>query len=339
MADPRFFLNKGPYTLKQLCALVGAKAENVPLDKEIRDVAPLQTSTGDDLSFFDNVKYKDSLKETKAGAVLVSQEAAEFVPEGTAALIVDKPYKSYAMAAQNFYPVKSEIKPFKHKTAHIDNTADIAEDVEIHENVIIKANVEIGEGSVIEANTVIGEGVIIGKDCRIENNVTLSHCIIGDNTRVYPGCRIGQDGFGFAIDPSGFVKVPQLGRVLIGSHCEIGANTCIDRGAGPDTVIGDGTWIDNMVQIGHNVKVGKGCVLVSQAGIAGSTELGNFVVIGGQAGLAGHLKIGDGVQIAAKSGVMNDIPAGETYMGAPAMPRMQFMKQVAYLRKMLKKNS
>ncbi len=337
MADPRFFKNTGTLTLKKLCALIGAETDGVALDKEIQDVASLQTANENQISFFDNAKYRDALKETKAGAVLLSREALEYVPSNVIPIVVGAPYKAYAQVAQAFYPITREIKSIKAKTAVISSSAKVHKNTEIHDNVVIKDKVEIGEGTIVEANSVIEEGVVIGRNCRIENNVTLSHCIIGDLTRIYPGCRIGQDGFGFAIDPTGYVKVPQLGRVLIGSHCEIGANTCIDRGAGPDTEIGDGTWIDNLVQIGHNVKMGKGCVLVSQTGIAGSTELGNYVVMGGQSGVAGHLKIGDGAQVAAKSGVMTDVPAGETYMGAPAMPRMQFAKQVAYLRKMLKK--
>ena len=154
---------------------------------------------------------------------------------------------------------------------------------------------------------------------------------------LYPGVRIGQDGFGFAIDPAGHVKVPQLGRVKIGNHIEIGANTTIDRGAGPDTEIGDGTWIDNLVQIGHNVRIGRGCVIVSQVGISGSTQIGDFVAIGGQAGIAGHLNIGSGARIGAQSGVMNDIPHMSEYMGSPAFPKTQFFRQVAALNRLIKK--
>ena len=162
--------------------------------------------------------------------------------------------------------------------------------------------------------------------------------MIGSYSRLYPGVRVGQDGFGFAIDPAGHVKVPQLGRVIIEEHVEIGANTTIDRGAGPDTVIGQGTWIDNLVQIGHNVKIGRGCIIVSQVGISGSTVLGDFVAVGGQVGIAGHLQIGSGVRIAAQSGIMKDIPAGDEVMGSPAVPIRQYMKQVAFLKRLVKKN-
>ena len=160
---------------------------------------------------------------------------------------------------------------------------------------------------------------------------------MGEGSRLYPGARIGQDGFGFAIDPAGHVKVPQLGRVIIGDHVEIGANSCIDRGAGPDTVIGDGAWIDNLVQIGHNTKIGKGCVIVAQAGISGSTTLEDYVVVAAKAGIAGHLNIGMGTRIAAKSGIMSDLPAGSEVMGYPAVPIKQFMRQVVALKKLTKR--
>ena len=159
---------------------------------------------------------------------------------------------------------------------------------------------------------------------------------MGEGSRLYPGACVGQDGFGFAIDPAGHVKVPQLGRVIIGDHVEIGANTCIDRGAGPDTIIGDGAWIDNCVQLGHNVKIGKGCVIVAQAGISGSTTLEDYVVVAAKAGIAGHLNIGMGTRIAAKSGIMSDVPAGSEIMGSPAVPIKQFMRQVVALRKLAK---
>ena len=155
--------------------------------------------------------------------------------------------------------------------------------------------------------------------------------------RLYPGVRIGQDGFGFAIDPTGFVKVPQLGRVVIGDNIEVGANSCIDRGSQGDTTIGSGTWIDNLVQIAHNVKIGRGCVIVSQCGIAGSTELGDFVVLGGQVGVSGHLKIGSMSRVAAKSGVTKNIPPKEEWMGYPAMPMKTFLRHTVKLAQLAKK--
>jgi UDP-3-O-[3-hydroxymyristoyl] glucosamine N-acyltransferase len=204
----------------------------------------------------------------------------------------------------------------------------------IEAGVVIGANVVIGEGTWIGANSVIGDGVVVGSRCKFDPCITVSHAEIGDGVRLYPGVRIGQDGFGFAIDPAGHVKVPQLGRVIIGDNVEIGANSTIDRGAGPDTVIGAGTWIDNLVQIGHNVRIGKGCILIAQSGVAGSTVLEDYAVLAAQAGVAGHLRIGMGARIGAKAGVMKDVPAGEEQLGAPAVPVKEFMRQVVALKRL-----
>jgi UDP-3-O-[3-hydroxymyristoyl] glucosamine N-acyltransferase len=181
---------------------------------------------------------------------------------------------------------------------------------------------------------VIGDGVTMDDDCVVGAGASISHTLIGARAYIYAGARIGQDGFGFASGPNGHLRIPQLGRVVIGNDVEIGANSTIDRGAGPDTVIGDGCMIDNLVQIGHNVQMGRGCVIVSQVGISGSTKLGDYVVIGGQTGLAGHLNIGSGVRIAAKSGVHSSIPAGLEMAGIPAVPVREWRRQIARMVRM-----
>lgn len=334
MADPRFFQNSGPKTLQDIVNISGAEVSVDDMERSFDDVRSLFDAGNSHVSFFDNIKYKEQLKVTKAGACFVSPEALEFVPDDTVALVSNTPYKAYALMAQAFYP--QEARTFGGDVsdlAVIDATATIAKNVRIDAGAVIGKDVIVGEGSWVESNAVIGDGVEIGVSCRVGVSATISHTIIKDHSRIYTGARIGQDGFGFAIDPAGHVKVPQLGRVIINEHCEIGANTTIDRGAGPDTVIGAGTWIDNLVQIGHNVKTGRGCVIVAHVGISGSTEIGDFTVLGGQVGVAGHLKIGSGVQVAAQSGVMRDIPDGQKYMGSPAIPIKENMKQIAYLSK------
>lgn len=323
MADPRFFKNTGDKKLSEIASLCGADLINPEkcADMVISDVAPLDTAGAQDLSFLDNRKYKDQFLKTKAGACFVSPAMAEYAPDGVALLVSAAPYRAYALAAQAFYP---QGNPAGDETV-------------VEEGAVIKPGVVLGKGCWIEAGAVIGENVVLGDYCRVGSNAVISHAQLGNNVRIYPGAKIGQDGFGFAIDPTGFVKVPQLGRVIIHDHVEIGANTTIDRGAGPDTVIGTGTWIDNLVQIGHNVKIGRCCVIVSQVGISGSTVLDDFVMMGGQSGVAGHLKIGSGARIAAQSGIMRDVPAGDEQMGSPAMPSKQFMRQVAALKRLINK--
>jgi UDP-3-O-[3-hydroxymyristoyl] glucosamine N-acyltransferase len=300
------------------------------------DVGPLDTAGPDELTFLDNKKYADAFARSRAGAALVDERAVGQAPAGMALLIARDPYKAFARVAQAFYPAR-ELTPRRAPSAVIDPGATVPPDCDIAGNVVIEAGVRLGARCRIGANTVIAAGVELGEDCRVGANVTLSHCIVGARVVLHPGVRIGQPGFGFAPDADGPVKIPQLGRVIIGDDADIGANTTIDRGSGHDTVIGPGTMIDNLVQIGHNVVLGRGCVLAGQVGISGSTKLGDFVMAGGQAGLAGHLQIGSGARIAAKSGVMRDIAPGETVCGIPAMPIGLFMKQAAMLQRLVKK--
>ena len=337
MPDPRFFIRSKDFTCQELAGLGDAKvADDGHCDRVLTNLAPLDKAGASDLSFLDNIKYKEQFTQTKAGACFVHPEMVEFAPEGVALLVTHMPYKAYALAAQAFYPNKM-LEPFRSDAASIHETAYVPDSCVIHPCAVIEADVELGENVVIEAGAVIKQGVKIGSDSRVGPNAVISHALIGEYVNIYPGAKIGQDGFGFAIDPAGYVKVPQLGRVVIESHVEIGANTCIDRGAGPDTVIGQGTWIDNLVQIGHNVKIGKGCVIVSQVGISGSTVVGDYVVMGGQVGIAGHLNIATGTRIGAQSGLMKDTNAGDELMGSPAMPIKDFMRQVATLKRLIKK--
>jgi UDP-3-O-[3-hydroxymyristoyl] glucosamine N-acyltransferase len=238
---------------------------------------------------------------------------------------------AFARAAALFYPVVDD-EPGIDARAVIDASARIGADCRIAAGVVVGRAVEIGRQCRIEANAVIGEGVVIGDGSHIGANASLSHCLIGQRANIHPGVRIGQRGFGFAMETSGHVDIPQLGRVIVEDDVEIGANSTIDRGSGPDTFIGAGSKIDNLVQIGHNVRIGRGCVLVGLVGIAGSVELGDHVVVAGQAGIAGHLRIGAGAQIGAQAGVVRDVPAGERVVGSPAEPLLAVFKQMSVLR-------
>jgi len=329
MPDPRFFTVAGPFTLKHLAAVTGAElAPDVEPALMIRNVAPLERAGPTEISFLDNKKYLEAFSTSQAGACFVHPDWAPRAPSGMALLVTRTPYKAYALAAQAFYP-KPAPRPGTAATAVVDPTAQIGAGTEIAAGVVVGAGVQIGRRCRIAPNAVIDDRVRIGDDTVIGACASLSHCVIGHRVTLYPGVRIGQDGFGFAMDPAGYVRVPQLGRVIVEDDVEIGANTTIDRGAGPDTVIGRGSMIDNLVQIGHNVQLGAGCVVVAQAGISGSTRLGHHVVLAAQAGIAGHLTLGAGARVAAKSGVMRDVPAGEEVCGSPALPIKQFFRQVA----------
>jgi UDP-3-O-[3-hydroxymyristoyl] glucosamine N-acyltransferase len=338
MADPRFFNVAGPFTVAEIAKRAGAALSGAAQgERVLHDVAPLETATERDLSFLDNRRYLDHFRETRAGAVIVNAKLAPEAPKGTTLLITPQPYRAYAVAAQAFYP-EPPPKPGIAPTALIDPSATLGAGCAVEHNAVIGPGVEIGARCTIGANTVLGAGVVLGDDVRIGANATISHSIVGSRVRIYTGVRIGQDGFGFAPDPDAPVKVPQLGRVIVGDDVEIGANTTIDRGAGPDTIIGSGTMIDNLVQIGHNVQIGRGCVLVSQVGISGSTRLGDFVMIGGQGGLTGHLTIGDSAKIGAQAGVLRDVGPGEIVLGSPAIPIREFHYMTAYLRRLASKH-
>ncbi len=337
MADPRFFTKKGPFTVKELCEIAQAELKgNCP--QQIDDVAPLDLAGPHTVSFLDNRKYIADFSKSKAGLCLVHPEMVDHAPQTMALLVTETPYMGYAKIASAFYTQQVPAANISTQ-ACVDETAQIGEGVVIEAGSFIGKDVVIGASSWIKANAVLNDGVKIGESCVISQNVTITHSLIGNHVTIHPGCQIGQDGFGFASGPQGHMRIPQLGRVIIQDHVNIGANTTIDRGAGPDTLIGAGTQIDNLVQIGHNVQIGMGCVIVSQVGISGSTKLGNFVVCGGQAGIAGHLQIGDGAVMAAKAGVMKNIPAGETWGGFPAIPQKDWLRQVATLNKITRSNN
>lgn len=336
MADSRFFTVAGPFTLARLAEISGAElAAGTNPALEVTDVASLDQAGATDISFLDNRKYIASFEASKAGAAIVHPDLAERAPAGMALLLSKDPYRAYAKVAQSFYP-RPTVEPWTAPTAYVDPSAKVGEGCRLEYGAVVGAGAELGARCHIGPNAVIGNGVVLGDDCIIGANATVQFAIVGRNVNIYPGARIGQDGFGFAMGPQGHLKVPQLGRVIIGDNVEIGANTTIDRGAGPDTVIGAGSMIDNLVQIGHNVQLGRGCVIVAQVGISGSTKLGDFVAAGGQAGVAGHLTIGAGARIAAQAGVAKDIPAGQTVGGTPAVPQMDWLRQSAALNKLIR---
>jgi UDP-3-O-[3-hydroxymyristoyl] glucosamine N-acyltransferase len=333
MPDPRFFSSAGPFKLAALAEITGGTIAKGDGELELTGVAPLDGATASDISFLENSAYAGAFERSCAGACIVGPDLKARAPDGMALLVVPHAYKGYALVARVFYPDTLPVGGIA-AGASVDPSARIGEGTEVAPGAVIGAAAEIGKGCRIGANAVIGDGVILGDGCDIGPLVSVRFSILGKGVRVYAGARIGEDGFGYASDASGHLHIPQLGRVMIGDGTEIGANTTIDRGAGPDTVIGPGCIIDNLVQIGHNVRMGKGCIVVALAGISGSTTLGDYVVIGGQVGVAGHLKIADGVRVGAQAGIIRDIEAGQTLLGSPAMPHKEFWRQMAALKKL-----
>lgn len=299
-------------------------------------VAPLQSAGPKHVSFVDNRRYANALAATRAGAVIVRPDLLEVVPSGCVPLVTAEPYAAWARVAGLFHPVPP-VRPGVHPSAVIDDSAAVDASTEVGPNAVIGARASIGARCRIGAGAVIEDAVSIGPDCRIGANATVSHAVLGARVQLGPGVRVGQEGFGFATVATGFLTVPQLGRVLIGDDVQVGANSCIDRGSSQDTVIGAGSRLDNLVQIGHNVRLGRCCVVVALAGISGSTVLEDFVVLAAQAGVAGHLRIGRQARVGGQAGVMADVAPGVEVIGSPAEPIRDFFRGVATLRKLARK--
>ena len=332
--NARFFRRSGPYSL----AVVAGVARGIANERDLllEGVAPLQTAGPNEVSFLDNRRYASALDQTLAGAVIVHPDMAARVPVRTVAIVTTDPYAAWARVAALFYPVPP-VSPGIHPSAIVMEGALVDPSAEIGPLSVIEAGAEVGPGCRIGPCAIIGSGVIVGRDCRIGAHVSLSYAILGARVYVYPGARIGQEGFGFACTRDGFLSVPQLGRVILEDDVEVGANTTIDRGSSRDTVIGAGSRLDNLVQIGHNVILGRCCVIVAQVGISGSTILEDFVRVGGQAGMVGHLRIGQSAEIGAQAGVISDIAPGAKMLGSPAQPMKDFLRQVATLKRMARK--
>ncbi len=347
MTELMFFKGPVSLTVGEVATLTGATPRiGARLNDLITNVAPLNTAGASDLAFLSTAKYADGLSSTQAGACLMEERFESRAPIGLNVLLTKEPYRDFVVVARNLF--QDALRPSSmfeangiEPTAVVHSSAQIGVGVTIDPCAVIGPRASVGSGTVIGATAVIGPDVRVGRNCSIGHGASIIHAIIGDNVIIHPGCRIGQDGFRYIPGASGATKVPQLGRVIIHDNVEIGAGTAVDRGSSGDTVIGEGTKIDNLVQIAHNVIIGRHCIIAGQAGMAGSVTLGDGVMVGGQVAIADHLTIGDGARIAGKSGVMSDIPAGETWTGFPAWPGLQFFRAMAKLRRIgdVKKDS
>jgi UDP-3-O-[3-hydroxymyristoyl] glucosamine N-acyltransferase len=339
MGEPVFLKATRGLTLAEISALTGvAVPAGFAPDQRLRDIAPLDRAGPLHLSFYDNPRYQAAAAATHAGACLVGATFAAALPPAVAPLIVDAPYRAFIAVARAMFPQAlrpSSLYPAGQAPgAHVDPSARLEEGVTVEPGAVIGPQAEIGGGTLIAANAVIGAEVRIGRDCAIGAGCAIANALIGDRVIIHPGCSIGQDGFGFLMGPKGHLKVPQVGRVIIQDDVEVGAGTTIDRGAIRDTVIGEGTKIDNLVQVGHNVSIGRHCVVVAQTGIAGSSIMEDFVVLGARAGLSDNSTVGEGAQIAAASGVHGNVPAGARWGGAPAKPMKQWIRELRALERL-----
>jgi len=332
MVDHRFYKSPQPLSANQIAQLTGATpAPGKDVQRLFSGVDSLNHAAATQVSYLSGKKYIAELQRSSAGACFVTAEFEAAVPDHMIALVVDNPQKAYATLAAAFFPVSHEGKGIS-SGAFIHPSAQLGAGCTVEHGALIQAQAEIGPDTFIGPYAVIGPGVTVGRACSVASHVSLSHCLIGDRVSVHEGARLGQDGFGYVSGAVGHQKIPQLGRVIVQDDVEIGANTTIDRGAADDTVIGEGTKIDNLVQIGHNCRIGRHCIIVGQVGLSGSVVLEDYVVLGGQVGIADHITVGAGAKVAAQSGVMHNIPAGAVYGGTPAKPVRQWHKETIALK-------
>lgn len=341
MSETRFFQPTEAMSVASVASFLGVECPRGAGDIEILRLSALSDADRSALSFCEGPKYADELAQTRAGVCLVSTAMAGRVPEGCVALVVPGPYAAFIAVLRHVYsPALSPRSLFgatgvsPGATVHPD--ARVEPGAIIDPGVVVGPGAEIGAGTVVQSGAVVGPGVRIGRNCAIGAGATVTHALLGNGVILHPGVRVGQDGFGYAPGRNGHTKIPQIGRVIIQDHVEVGANTTIDRGAVRDTVIGEGTKIDNHVQIAHNVSIGRHCIIVAQCGIAGSSTLGDFVVLGASVGVKDHITVGAGSEIAATSLVNNHVPPGSRWGGWPAKPVREWFREVATLERLAK---
>lgn len=340
MTDPVFFAPSRRYTAGEVANLTGAQLVDSGQSLiSIEALAPANEGGQDALVFVDGKRNFALMQSLKAAAVLCPAEFAGKAPAGIAVLVHPRPQQAFALVGRLLFPQAATPGPMTGETgispqAHIDPSAHIETGAIIEAGAVIGPRVSVGGGTVIAPHAVIGHSCQIGRDGYIGPGTSVQYALIGNRVIIHGGARIGQDGFGFVGGAKGPERVPQIGRVIIQDDVEIGSNTTVDRGAMSDTIIGQGTKIDNLVQIAHNVRIGRNCIIAGLSGISGSVVVGDNVTMGGGVGLADHLTIGTGAKLAARSGFMSNVPAGEIWGGYPAQPMAEAMREIAMLRKL-----
>jgi UDP-3-O-[3-hydroxymyristoyl] glucosamine N-acyltransferase len=324
--------------LSELARLVDGDIVRGELDLLVDGIASLDEAGPSELSFLGNEKYRARYLATRAAAVIVPRGVTEG-PESSALIAADNPSLAFGLAVKHFVAsLAHSFTPGIHPRAIVDESARLdPAKVRIHAGAVVMAGAEIGDGSEIGPNAVVGENVRIGRDCLLHANVTVrERCTLGDRVILQPGAVIGSDGYGYELVEGRHVKIDQVGHVEIQDDVEVGANTTIDRARFGRTVIGEGSKIDNLVQVAHNVQLGKHCLLVSQSGVAGSARTGDYVVVAAQAGVGGHVKIGAKSVLAGRAGATADLEGGQTYSGMPARPFMEEQRSRAMIRQLPK---
>ena len=345
MTDPVFFAPARQVTVGEIAALTGAEiAEGGDAAVEVSGLAPLDAPAEGSLVFVTRGRNLSGKAVERAAAILCPREAAGAVPKGPVILLTANPQRDFAAVGRLLYPAALRPAPMTGETgvsaaAHVDATARIEAGAIVEAGAFVAPGAEIGRGTIVAPQAVVGPGCRVGRDGYVGPGVVLQCALIGDRVILHAGAKIGQDGFGYVPGKAGADKIPQIGRVIIQNDVEIGANTTIDRGALGDTVIGEGTKIDNQVQVGHNVRIGRVCLIAGKSGISGSVTIGDFVMMGGQVGIADHVTIGSFVQLAAMAGVAGDIPPNGIWAGAPAKPIREAAREQLILRNLVQKET
>ncbi len=337
MTEPIFFKRSDGLTVGDVATMCGAAlSDPARAGHVISNIAPIDRAGPRDLTFFENVSYLTGLRNSRAGACLIAERFVADAPAGLLLIVTKEPYRNFVAVTRKLYP--DALRPSSlfeadgiMPGATVHPKARLEDGVTVEPGAVIGPRAEIGTGTLIGAGAVVGSEVRIGRNCSVGSQSSIMHSLIGDRVILHPGCRIGQDGFGYVMGVRGHAKVPQVGRVIIQDDVEVGAGTAIDRGAIRDTVIGEGTKIDNLVQIGHNVVIGRHCVIVAMCALAGSVTLEDFVALGGRVTINNHVTVGEGAQIAAMSGVNSDVPPGGRWAGLPAKSAKLWMREIAWL--------